>query len=99
MVSWSCSTRSAPPAPTTVIDIPEPDRLQFAPDTLIKRCPEELKKPSESMSEETWTELHEQEGLKGQLEFLANFIKDHYAKVYFECAERHNGLVDWIEKE
>lgn len=82
-----------------MIDIPEPDRLQFVPDPLIKRCPEELNKPSESMSAEDWTELHEQEGLKGQLEFLANFIKDHYAKVYFECAERHNGLVDWIEKE
>lgn len=82
-----------------MIDIPEPDRLQFVPDTLIKRCPEELKKPSELMSEEAWTELHEQDGLKGQLEFIANFIKDEYARVYFECAERHNGLVDWIEKE
>ena len=51
------------------------------------------------MDEEAWVALHEQDGLKAQLEFLANFIKDYYAKVYFECAERHNGLVEWIEKE
>jgi hypothetical protein len=66
---------------------------------LIKTCPEELERPSESMDEEAWVALHEQDGLKAQLEFLANFIKDYYAKVYFECAERHNGLVEWIEKE